>query len=141
MSDIEEPEIVELDPYATLGVPSTATPAEIRSAYRKKALTTHPDKAKPQDREAAHKSFQNLALAYAILSDEKRRKHYDETGSTAESALDDDDFNWAEFFREQYQTINAEAVEKFKKEYQGALRWRRREDSGAGLTEAMNRLG
>ena len=118
----EEPELVELDPYEVLGVTSTATAAEIRSAYRKRALSVHPDKVKHDERESANTEFQNLALAYAILSDEKRRKRYDQTGSTTESALGDEDFDWGSFFREQYQEINIEAVERFKKEYQGMLR-------------------
>lgn len=120
MSELSEnPELVELDPYETLGVSSKSTAAEIRTAYRKRALAIHPDKANPENREAAHQEFQHLALAYAVLSDEKRRARYDRTGSTTESALGDEDFDWGSFFREQYSRINVEAVEKFKKEYQG----------------------
>jgi DnaJ family protein C protein 9 len=116
------PPIIELDPYETLGVLSTATATEIRTAYRKRALAIHPDKAKPEERDSAHKEFQNLALAYAVLSDEKRRNRYDRTGSTTESAVGDEDFDWGSFFREQYHEINHEAIEKFKKEYQGNTR-------------------
>ncbi|EXJ68643.1 DnaJ like subfamily C member 9 [Cladophialophora psammophila CBS 110553] len=111
-----------IDPYAVLDVSETATPDEIKSSYRKLALKHHPDKASPENRESAHKAFQEIAFAYAILSDERRRKRYDATGNTAESAtIDDDDFNWVDFFREQAENmVTEEMIEQVKKEYQGS---------------------
>lgn len=66
--------------------------------------------------------FQEIAFAYAILSDERRRRRYDTTGSTSESLhLDDDDFDWADFFREQFSSVvDVSAIDKVKKEYQGS---------------------
>ena len=109
----------ELDPYKVLGVPCASTDAEIRSAYRKLALKCHPDKVPAAERDAAHTTFQEVAFAYAILSDEKRRRRYDATGNTQESALDDADFDWRAYFKEQFRAVNSEIVEEFKKEYQG----------------------
>ncbi|ETI20654.1 hypothetical protein G647_06996 [Cladophialophora carrionii CBS 160.54] len=111
-----------IDPYEVLHVPTSATPDEIKSAYRKLALKHHPDKARAEDRETAHKTFQEIAFAYAILSDERRRKRFDATGNTAESAnFDDDDFNWVDFFREQSENVvRGEMIEQVKKEYQGS---------------------
>ena len=111
-----------INPYAVLFVPETATPADIRTAYKKLALRLHPDKAAPADRPAAHKAFQDLAFAYAILSDERRRKRYDATGNTSESLdMEDDDFNWADFFRAQYaELVTLEKIDGFKQEYQGS---------------------
>ncbi|OCT44300.1 putative J domain-containing protein [Cladophialophora carrionii] len=111
-----------IDPYQVLHVPTSATPDEIKSAYRKLALKHHPDKARVEDRETAHKTFQEIAFAYAILSDERRHKRYDATGNTAESAnFDDDDFNWVDFFREQSENVvRGEMIEQVKKEYQGS---------------------
>lgn len=111
-----------IDPYAVLNLPKTATSEEVKSAYRKLALKHHPDKARLEDRETAHKSFQEIAFAYAILSDERRRKRYDATGNTAESAnIDDDDFDWADFFREQSaNVVRGEMIDQVKKEYQGS---------------------
>ncbi|KIW34543.1 uncharacterized protein PV07_01320 [Cladophialophora immunda] len=112
----------QIDPYAVLHVSETATSDEIKSAYRKLALKHHPDKALPEEREDAHKAFQQIAFAYAILSDERRRKRYDATGNTAESAnIDDDDFNWVDFFREQTENVvRGDMIEQVKKEYQGS---------------------
>ena len=62
--------------YKVLGVKKNAKTKDIKKAYRDLALKYHPDK-NPQDREAAEKKFQEVAEAYEVLSDEKRRKEYD----------------------------------------------------------------
>jgi DnaJ homolog subfamily C member 9 len=120
--DLTSSEPPEIDPYKVLRLQKTATSDDVKSAYRKLALKHHPDKAKQEDREAANKTFQDIAFAYAVLSDERRRKGYDATGNTAESAnLEDDDFNWVDFFREQKQNVvTADMIEQVKKEYQGS---------------------
>ncbi|KAL1858640.1 hypothetical protein Plec18170_002842 [Paecilomyces lecythidis] len=118
---IEDPPS-SINPYEVLGVEEKATADEIKSAYRKKALKHHPDKAQPEQRDEANKKFQEIAFAYAILSDERRRRRYDLTGNTSETLdLEDDDFNWMEFYREQFSSmVDSSAIEKFKKEYQGS---------------------
>lgn len=80
------------------------------------------DKAQPEEKEAAHTKFQEVAFAYAILSDERRRKRFDTTGRTEESLdLDDDDFDWVAFYKEQYaDVITGEAITKFADEYKGS---------------------
>ena len=85
------------------------------------------DKASPEEKETAHKKFQEVAFAYAILSDEKRRKRYDLTGNTAETLEGEDgEFSWTDFYREQYSTaVDASAIEKVKSEYQGSEEERR----------------
>ena len=79
------------------------------------------DKAHLDAKETAHRTFQNIAFAYAILSDERRRRRYDATGSTSESLDHDDDFNWADFFRAQWQdTVTSSTIGSFKQNYQGS---------------------
>ena len=110
----------EINPYGVLSLAKDATQDQIKTAYRKAALKYHPDKASPEDKDTAHTKFQEIAFAYAILSDERRRKRYDTTGRTEES-LDDDDFDWTTFFREQFeQVVTAEAIDKFAQEYKGS---------------------
>ena len=70
------------DLYAALGVPKSASDAEIKKAYRRLARKHHPD-VNPGDA-TAKKKFQEIASAYEILKDAKRRKHYDLTGDTGE---------------------------------------------------------
>lgn len=66
------------DLYAELGVSKTASPDEIKKAYRKRAAKMHPDKH-PGDAKAEER-FKQMSAAYTVLSDEKKRKLYDEFG-------------------------------------------------------------
>jgi molecular chaperone DnaJ len=66
------------DYYAMLGVKKTATPEEIRKAFRKMARRYHPD-VNPGDKRAEEK-FKEISEANDILSDEKKRKVYDQLG-------------------------------------------------------------
>ena len=66
------------DYYATLGVKKTATPEEIRKAFSKAARKYHPD-VNPNDKRAEEK-FKEISEANDILSDEKKRKIYDQVG-------------------------------------------------------------
>ena len=66
------------DYYATLGVKKTATSEEIRKAFRKAARRYHPD-VNPGDKKAEEK-FKEISEANDVLSDEKKRKVYDQVG-------------------------------------------------------------
>jgi molecular chaperone DnaJ len=66
------------DYYGTLGVKKTATPEEIRKAFRKAARRYHPD-VNPGDKKAEEK-FKEISEANDVLSDEKKRKVYDQVG-------------------------------------------------------------
>jgi molecular chaperone DnaJ len=66
------------DYYATLGVKKGASPEEIRKAFRKLARKYHPD-VNPNDKKAEEK-FKEISEANDILSDEKKRKIYDQFG-------------------------------------------------------------
>uniref|UniRef100_A0A7N4NYZ8 DnaJ heat shock protein family (Hsp40) member B2 n=1 Tax=Sarcophilus harrisii TaxID=9305 RepID=A0A7N4NYZ8_SARHA len=65
--------------YEILGVPSNASPDDIKKAYRKKALQWHPDK-NPDNKEFAEQKFKEVAEAYEVLSDEHKRNLYDRYG-------------------------------------------------------------
>ena len=73
------------DSYAVLGVPRDATAAQIKQAYRRLALRTHPDVNKAPDAQA---KFATIAAAYAVLSDPAERAKYDrqQPGSYASTA-------------------------------------------------------
>src|SRR6478736_4391976 len=66
------------DFYEILSVSKTATPEEIKKAYRKVAIQFHPDK-NPGNKEAEEK-FKEAAEAYEILSDADKRSKYDRYG-------------------------------------------------------------
>src|SRR4051812_49814344 len=67
---------VEKDYYASLGVPKDASPADIKKTYRKLARQYHPDANKGDA--AAEEKFKEISEAYDVLSDETKRKEYDE---------------------------------------------------------------
>eukprot|EP01101_Sappina_pedata_P006025 TRINITY_DN28_c0_g1_i1.p1 TRINITY_DN28_c0_g1~~TRINITY_DN28_c0_g1_i1.p1 ORF type:complete len:384 (-),score=136.64 TRINITY_DN28_c0_g1_i1:150-1241(-) len=67
------------DFYAALGVARNATADEIRKAYRKLALKYHPDR-NPNKKEWAETKFKEIAEAYEVLSDDKKRPIYDQYG-------------------------------------------------------------
>ena len=72
-------DFLEKDYYKALGVSKTAKPAEIKAAYRKLARKYHPDANKGDA--SAEERFKEISEAYSVLSDEKRRKEYDEARS------------------------------------------------------------
>ena len=69
------------DYYEILGVIKSASPEEIKKAYRKSALKNHPDKNKGD--KTAEGRFKEASEAYHVLSDKERRKNYDQFGHAA----------------------------------------------------------
>jgi len=70
------------DYYDILGVNKSASPGDVKKAYRKQALEWHPDKHR-ENKEAAEKRFKEINEAYQILSDANKRQAYDTHGHAA----------------------------------------------------------
>ncbi|CBQ68274.1 conserved hypothetical protein [Sporisorium reilianum SRZ2] len=112
------------DYYRTLGVSATASAAEIKEAYKRRSLKTHPDRfpnATPAERQRYTQKFQTLADAYYVLSDTDRRREYDQLRHSrpsndsffSNSASYDDDDKQASEFSEKEQTYSANFFESF----------------------------
>jgi molecular chaperone DnaJ len=69
--------LAEKDFYAVLGVPKGASKDQIKDAYRKLAMQFHPDRNKSP---GAEEKFKEISEAYAVLSDDEKRKQYDAYG-------------------------------------------------------------
>jgi curved DNA-binding protein len=74
------------DYYESLGVPRTAGDADIKKAFRKLAREFHPDVAK--DKKKAEEKFKEINEAYEVLSDQDKRKKYDELGADWKSGAE-----------------------------------------------------
>lgn len=98
----------DLDLYGILGVQCQATQDDIKRAYRKLALTHHPDKQKVGG--TSDNSFQSISLAYSILKDPTKREYYDKNGT-----IDDIDADPAEFMQE-FQVVMEELLGEFSME-------------------------
>lgn len=73
----------ELDLYELLGVDKSASPNDIKKAYRNLARQYHPDKVPEEQRAESEAKFKAIGQAYEILSDEEKRHLYDTHGMAA----------------------------------------------------------
>eukprot|EP00794_Sanderia_malayensis_P007062 gene7059-7856_t len=84
--------------YKILGVQRDATDRQIKKAFRKLAVKYHPDKNKSKD---AENKFREIAEAYEVLSDKKKRQQYDqfgEEGMKQQPGFEGFKFNFDDFF-------------------------------------------
>jgi len=68
------------DYYQILGISKNASLDDIKKAYKKLALKYHPDRNSESNKEAAQKKFVEINEAYEVLSDEEKKKIYDQFG-------------------------------------------------------------
>lgn len=97
--------------YDVLAVTKDATAEQIKKAYRKLAMKHHPDKGGDE------KEFKDIAKAYGVLSDEDKRKRYDETGQVEEER---DPFNeilasFVSDLQDNVDSLNADIIDIAKK--------------------------
>lgn len=86
------------DYYEVLGVQKSVTNDELKSAYRKLALKFHPDRNKSPE---AEERFKEISEAYAVLSDQEKRKRYDTYGHVgSEEVFRGSEDNFAEVFKD-----------------------------------------
>lgn len=84
--------------YEVLGVNRSATKDEIKNKYRKLALQFHPDRNKDP---AAEERFKQISEAYAVLSDDEKRKRYDTYGHVGtDEAFRGSESNFEEIFKD-----------------------------------------
>ncbi len=86
------------DYYEVLGVSKTATPDEIKKAYRKLAIQNHPDK-NPGD-SAAESRFKEATEAYEVLADQQKRQTYDQFGFAGLEGMGDPGAGGGQAFRD-----------------------------------------
>ena len=97
------------DYYEILGLDRSASRDQIKHAYRKLALQFHPDKNRDP---AAATKFREIAEAYAVLSDDSKRREYDATGhaGVSERWSDEDlfrDFHFGDFYGGRFDDLSS----------------------------------
>ncbi|KAK3256505.1 hypothetical protein CYMTET_34363 [Cymbomonas tetramitiformis] len=113
-SDERKPKRSKTALYELLKVKSDATAAEIRRAYFKLALATHPDKC--IDNPKAAENFQALQQAYGILKDPQKRSRYDTTG-----CIDDESPSfWSAYEYYRGKKISERDIDEFEKGYKNS---------------------
>jgi molecular chaperone DnaJ len=86
------------DYYDVLDIPKSANKDEIKNAYRKLALQYHPDRNKAAGSE---EKFKEISEAYAVLSDDEKRKRYDTYGHVgSEEVFRGSEANFDEIFKD-----------------------------------------
>ena len=113
----------DIDPYEVLLVEKSATPIEIKRAYKRLCLKYHPDKLQQNqsEPEVDQDFFAKVQFSYSILSDGVRRQRYDQTGNLAEFDMDEEDgFNWKEYFDSLNDKITIDMIQEDKVKYQNS---------------------
>lgn len=110
-----------IDLYQLLGVSRHATIKEIKQAYRRKALDTHPDKNMDIPPEEANEAFRQVVRAFEVLSDNDARQRYDRTGRT-------DDDNNSNDYNNNYGRRQQQHNENFRFQWSGRARMVRLKD-------------
>lgn len=112
---------MDIDLYETLCVSTTASPVEIKKAYKKLSLQYHPDKIQQLQTNEDKDHFPKIQLAYSVLSDPQKRKIYDTTGSYGDSAEGaTGDFDWKQYFQNMTEKITIDMIDEDREKYQGS---------------------
>ncbi|KAK4058713.1 hypothetical protein OIO90_000157 [Microbotryomycetes sp. JL221] len=115
----------KIDLYNVLKISKDSNDKEIKSAYRRLALLHHPDKVLSsidsndiEKVDQVNLKFQQIGFAYTVLSDDKRRQRYDETGRTDQIMSGKTEAEWKDYFEELWQgEVTTESIEKFASTY------------------------
>lgn len=108
------------DLYEVLGIDKEATGEQIKKAYRKASLKVHPDRVEEKLKEKATKKFQVLSKVHYVLSDEERRKLYDDHGVIDSEGTLETGTDWLDYWRLLFPKVTVKDVDNFFDKYIGS---------------------
>ncbi|XP_058062003.1 J domain-containing protein CG6693 [Anopheles bellator] len=107
------------DLYTLFGVEKKASEQEIKKAYYRLSMKTHPDRVPEEDKKNATERFKVLSKLYGVLTDKDKRAIYDERGIVDDDGEDGEDILKARWHR-LFTPLTVEEIDDFKKTYIGS---------------------
>ncbi|XP_015514573.1 dnaJ homolog subfamily C member 9 [Neodiprion pinetum] len=108
------------DFYEVLKIPTNANEKQVKKAYHKLSLLVHPDRVEENVKAEATEKFKVLGRIHSILSDNDKRKIYDESGQFDEESEEVVMKNWADYWRSLFKEITVEDINNYEKNYKGS---------------------
>ncbi|XP_033210807.1 dnaJ homolog subfamily C member 9 [Belonocnema kinseyi] len=108
------------DFYEVLKIPKTANEKEVKKAYHKLSLLVHPDRVEEDVKVEATEKFKVLGRIHSILSDNDKRKIYDETGQFDEESDEVVMRNWSDYWRSLFKPITVKDIKDYEDNYKGS---------------------
>ncbi|XP_034943612.1 dnaJ homolog subfamily C member 9 [Chelonus insularis] len=106
--------------YEVLKISKNADEKQVKKAYHKLSLLVHPDRVDEKTKEEATEKFKVLSFIHSVLSDNDKRKIYDETGQYDEESEEVAMRNWADYWRSLFRVVTVEDIENYEKNYKGS---------------------
>lgn len=120
LSDLCEQYFGARDFYEVLQIPKTANEKQVKKAYHKLSLLVHPDRVEESVKVEATEKFKVLGRIHSILSDNDKRKIYDETGQFDEESDEVVMRNWADYWRTLFKPITVNDIKDYEQNYKGS---------------------
>ena len=95
-------------------------PFSVKKAYHKLSLLVHPDRVEEDVKIEATEKFKVLGRIHSILSDNDKRKIYDETGQFDDESDEVAMRNWADYWRTLFKPITVNDIKDYEKNYKGS---------------------
>ncbi|XP_016922034.1 dnaJ homolog subfamily C member 9 [Apis cerana] len=108
------------DFYEVLKIPRTANDKQVKKAYHQLSLLVHPDRVEEDIKAEATEKFKVLGRIHSILSDNEKRKIYDQSGQYDEESEEIMMRNWADYWKSLFKKISVEDINNYEKNYKGS---------------------
>lgn len=92
----------------------------VKKAYHQLSLLVHPDRVEEDIKAEATEKFKVLGRIYSILSDNEKRKIYDQSGQYDEESEEVMMRNWADYWKSLFKKISVEDINNYEKNYKGS---------------------